>query len=67
MSIILVFLSIISAVGGFFSLSQATMGVGILAVSCLLAILARIAQADAHHKELVKMVAAISQQNKPGQ
>jgi hypothetical protein len=41
----------VAAIGLLF-LSNATSGVGILSLACLLAICARIAQASAHHREL---------------
>ena len=56
MGLILVLLSLLATIIGFLTLTQATMGVGILAVACILAIFARIAQADAQHKELKKML-----------
>ena len=59
MAIILVILALISGVIGFFSISQATTGVGFLAAACLLAILARISQADKHHKEVIEQQNAI--------
>lgn len=37
-------------------LSEATMGVGILAVGCLCGILSRVMQADAHQKKLETML-----------
>jgi hypothetical protein len=52
MVILLVILAILALVIGFFTLSQATMGVGILAAACLFGILARIAQAAQHQTEL---------------
>lgn len=43
----LIVLSIILALIGIFSLSQATVGVGLIALACLFGIYARIAQASA--------------------
>jgi len=43
MDFILIILSLIAAAVGVFTLSEATFGVGILAVACLLAIYARLA------------------------
>ena len=51
---VLVFLACIIAIGGFFFLSEATVGVGIMAAACLFAILARIAQAAEYHAELME-------------
>lgn len=42
---------------GALSLSQATAGVGIIAIGCFFGILARLAQASAHHDELKKLIA----------
>lgn len=55
MVILLVILAFIALGIGLFTLSEATMGVGILAVGCFFAILARIAQASHHHNELKLM------------
>ena len=52
MSAILMILGILAVVVGALSLSQATMGVGIIAIGCFLAILARLAQAEVHHRAL---------------
>ena len=51
MTAALVIFSILAAAVGLLSLSQATMGVGFMAGACLLAILARIAQASDHQKQ----------------
>lgn len=53
---LLVVLAILLALIGFFSLSQATTGVGILACACLFAIFARIAQASDHHAQVMKVI-----------
>lgn len=53
-SVLLIFCSL---VGGFFGLvfsSQATGGVALIAASCLLAILARMAQASIHHADAMR-------------
>ncbi len=55
MVILLVILAFVAIGIGLFTLTQATMGVGILAVGCFLAILARIAQASHHHNEIKLM------------
>lgn len=52
MTIALVILAIVLAASGFLFLSQATVGVGIIATACLVAIIAPIAQAqhcELHH------------------
>lgn len=50
---VLAIILIIAALGlagwGFLNLTQATYGVGLIGLACFLAILARLAQADAHH------------------
>ena len=56
MVVLLVVLACIVAVAGFLSLSEATSGVGILATACLLAILARIAQASSQHAALMRAI-----------
>jgi hypothetical protein len=43
-------LALLAGLGGLASISQATLGVGMIGFGCLLAILARLAQAEAHHK-----------------
>ena len=53
------FLVVLSTIGGLFGLllaSQATMGVAVLAFSVLLAVFARMVQANAHHSALVKQL-----------
>lgn len=55
---VLVLLSLIALGIGFIYLSQATMGVGILAIACVLAVFARLAQAEAHQKELKILMGA---------
>ena len=51
MTALLVVAAILVGAMGFLQLSNATLGVGILCSACLLAILARIAQAADHHKQ----------------
>ena len=51
MVVILILLAILLAGAGIFSISQATLGVGLLAVACFLGILARIAQAAKHQEK----------------
>lgn len=55
---LLIVLSILALVGGLASLSQATLGVGLVAVACLFAIHARIAQAEAHQRETRSLLAS---------
>jgi zinc-ribbon domain len=52
-SILLLGLAFLLLPVGLLFISQATFGVGVLIVACLLAIAARIAQAGAHHKALM--------------
>ena len=54
MSAILMILAIIAAIAGAMSLSQATLGVGTIALACFLGILARLAQAEAHHRDALR-------------
>ena len=54
MSAVLMILAILAGVFGVFSLSQATMGVGIIALGCLLGILARLAKAEVHQRALMR-------------
>ena len=51
---LIVLVSILAAVAGFFFLSEATMGVGIIGLAGVLGIWARMAQANKHHSELMK-------------
>lgn len=48
--------SFVTTFFGLISLSQATSGVGGIAIGCLLAIVARIAQAGHHHKKLLEQL-----------
>jgi len=58
MTALLVLLALAGGVVGFLLLSQLkiTQGVGIIGLACLAGILARIAQADAQHKEVMLML-----------
>jgi hypothetical protein len=51
MSIFLVILGLLVVLGGILSLTQATLGVGLIAIGCFLAILARLAQAEVQHRK----------------
>ena len=53
MSIFLVILGLLVVLGGILSLTQATLGVGLIAIGCFLAILARLAQAEAQHRKIL--------------
>lgn len=53
---VLVCLSLLGLVVGTLLTSQATLGVGMIAGSCLFAILARIAQANAHHRAVMQLL-----------
>lgn len=52
----LVILALLAAVVGGLTMSQVSAGVGVLAGACLLAILARMAQASRQHRELVSLL-----------
>jgi len=54
--ILLVLLALLIGPAGFMLLSNATTGVGVIALACLFAILARIAQAAEQHKELKNLL-----------
>jgi hypothetical protein len=58
MDILLLVIGFIVLLIGFFNLSNATIGVGICAIACFFAILARIAQANKHHNELKNLLTA---------
>ncbi|MGS0516354.1 hypothetical protein ACQR5T_20955 [Xanthomonas oryzae pv. oryzicola] len=53
MSVALVVIAILAVAIGVLSLSQATMGVGVIAIGCFIAILARLAQASEHNKAAI--------------
>lgn len=46
--------SLVAVFFGITSVSQATLGVGIVAVGIWLAVIGRIAQASAHHEDVIK-------------
>lgn len=60
-TIILVVVAVLFGIAGLFFLSEATTGVGLLAFGCLLAIMARIAQAGAQHQEATAAVESSSE------
>lgn len=53
MSTALVVIAILAVTIGVLSLSQATMGVGIIAIGCFIGILARLAQASEHNRAAI--------------
>jgi hypothetical protein len=56
MAALLRVVALLGGLAGLTSLSNATMGVGIICFACLLAILARMSQADAHQRELKSLL-----------
>jgi len=54
LAVLLLFAGVVLGFFGLGSLTNATLGVGLIGVSAGLCILARIAQADYHHKQLIK-------------
>src|SRR6476659_7744350 len=56
-AVLLIVGALIATAVGFISLAQATMGVGILCVGCVLVMCARIAQAGQHHREVIQRLA----------
>ncbi len=54
MTILLVIIAILLGVGGAFTLTPATLGTGIIAGACLLAIVARIVQANSQHAQIMR-------------
>lgn len=51
-AMVLVILAVLGGLVGLASLSQATFGVGLICGSCLLAVVARIAQAAKEHRDI---------------
>jgi hypothetical protein len=49
-------LAVLSGAAGVFAVTQATLGVAFICGGCLLGVLARLAQAEAQHKETVKLL-----------
>jgi hypothetical protein len=56
--VLLLILAFLAMASGFIFLSQATLGVGVIAAGCFLAIVARIAQAAKHQEELKRLLEA---------
>lgn len=55
--VLMLVLAIVAGGVGLLALSNATLGVGLLACACLLAIAARIVQAEAQHQEVLRELA----------
>lgn len=55
-AMLLIIIAALVAAFGVLGLSQATAGVGVLTIAVLLMIAARIAQASAHHKAVMKQL-----------
>ena len=56
MTVLLVVLALLIALAAAAYLTQATLGVGLMALACLLGILARLAQATVQHAELKRLL-----------
>ena len=56
---ILIILGILALAVGFLSLTEATLGVGIVGLACFLGILARIAQAHEHWQDQEKLLQGV--------
>ena len=54
MHALLLVLALLAVGFGALSLSQATLGVGMIAIGCFLAIAARLAQAEVHHRAVLR-------------
>lgn len=52
-TVLLLFLAVVAGGFGLLNLSQATLGAGLIALGCLLAIWGRIHQAQAHHRDVM--------------
>ena len=57
MTVLLVILAILIALGAAANLTQATLGVGLMALACLFAIFARLAHATMQHAALKRLLA----------
>lgn len=62
---ILLAVSILFVVGGMMSLSQATLGVGSVAIGCAFGIFARIVQAGRQHQAMIDALQVIHNQQAP--
>jgi len=58
MAKLFIVLGLVAAAVGFFTLSEATMGVGIIGLACFLGILGRIAQAGDQHELTMQLLEA---------
>ena len=54
MHALLVVIALLAVGFGALTLSQATLGVGNIAIGCFIAILARLVQAEVHHRALMR-------------
>lgn len=52
--------AVIISIIGFFFLSNVTLGVGLICGGCLLGIIARVRQAEAHHFEITRHLMTIN-------
>jgi hypothetical protein len=59
-TVLLIILALVVGFFGAMSLTQATLGVGIICSACLIGILGRIAQAYEQHRELRKLLSSVS-------
>ena len=67
MDFLLIVLSLLAFAGGFFFLSEATMGVGIIAIAGVLAVYSRLVQANIHHKEIKLLLGEVPPVKPPSQ
>jgi hypothetical protein len=63
MTVVLIILALLAGAVGFALSSQATMGVAIICGACLLAILARVAQASAQHDDVYAVRELLKEMN----
>lgn len=61
MDALLIVIGIIAIIIGIFTLTNATMGAGVIAIGCFFGILARIAQAGRHHNELKNILSQVKE------
>jgi hypothetical protein len=67
MIIIILIISVIALIAGAFYLSEATAGVGIIAIAGVLAVYVRLMQADEHHKEIKRLLGEVPPEKPPSQ
>lgn len=53
---VLVFLGVLVLIGGLFTLTSATIGVGLVGIAVFIAVLARLAQSRAQQRELIDLL-----------